>query len=154
MIDLQSLLSGAIGGLAQQKVQGQIEGTLPKDPLEHSTEDYIREIHHVLVALASFLKDQALTHSDVYRFVTLYKQGQGTYYRPEHAEDRAHFQIFSPVSVTLNVLDSGLLPFNITIPAATWTNIDLPEGSKYQLDAGFTSNSLVVYIRDTSADVI
>lgn len=153
-IDWSSIFHGAVGGIVANKAQKTIDEALPQDQFNHSTEDYIRDIHHVLVSLAAFLRDQSLTHHDIYTYVTLYKAGQGAYYRPVHTTERSHFQIFSPVAVTLNVTDSGLGPFNLTLSPAVWTTIDFPEGSKFQIDSGYTANSLVIYERETSGDVI
>jgi hypothetical protein len=75
-------------------------------------------------------------------------------YTPEHKGTRQHFQIFSPVQLTLNVLGTALGTFNLTVPAASWVTIDFPDGAQYQLDTSMSMNVQTIYVRETAASVV
>lgn len=159
MIDIKSLITGAAAGWASSKATQKIDEAVtpvldPADPYNHSTDDYIRDIHYVLVELAAWLKEQAIKQEDIFEHVTLSKSGYGSPFKPNATQGRQNIQLFSPVAATLNVNASGLLPFNLSLPAADWKDINLPDGTTYILDASYTSNSLVVYMRNTGQSTV
>jgi hypothetical protein len=89
---------------------------------------------------------------DTFSFKQIYKQGQGVPYVPAHSSNREHFFIFSPVQLLLNVNAPGLGIFNQTIQAATWTQLDLPDGASYQLDTSMGFTQITVWQRETNTN--
>lgn len=156
VLDAGAIATGIASSIVSERAKAPIDSAI-NDALgidKGKTEaDILAEIHELLVLFYKQMREQFSNSEDVYKFITIWKNGLGSQYQPSHSGNRQHFQIFGASAVLLNVTAPGLGAFNLTTVAAGWLNTDLPDGTGYYLDASVSTNSVTFWQRETDASV-
>lgn len=159
-VDIVDFAQTVLASITATKLHNTLDDHVSEDlqgnPPDKSSEDYLQEIHALLISALVWFKHQQSEQQDLYKFITINKAGIGPSYTPRHIDERQHFVLFSPYTpaVVLNCNSSGLGAFNLTLPTANWMNLDLPEGTQYYLDASAPANSMQFWQRETNANVV
>lgn len=141
MIDYEIIINGVVAGLATENFS---------DKKHHeTTNEHLYEIKHLLREQRDYTQ-KVLLHlpketRDIYKIQTLVKVG--TPYI-SNTDNRQYTRILVPTQTILNIT-SVLGIFTLTVPAATWTSLDLPDRSTVLLDSTNTASSQQVYLRYT-----
>ena len=145
-------IQGAVSGYIQNKTSQALEQTITPDS-EPGVDYYIKEIHRVLIDLTQYLQKQEAVNGDIFKYITLFKSGQGSVFKPRNTGDRLHIAMLSPVNLTLNISVTAFGTTTKSVNAWSWTTIDLPDNAEIILDAGNTMAQQNVYIRWTNQDI-
>ena len=110
----------------------------------------LRDVRDTLSLLHEFLVNNSRPSEldDTYKSITISKAAFGPAILLQ-LHERQYVRVLASASTVLNV-QTVIGAFSITIPAATWTPLDLPEGSTIALDATFANNTTQLWVRLTN----
>jgi len=135
-----------IAGIVEGAVAGTLTHEITKSP-EDKLLNAMLDVHILLQQLHLFLTQNTET-VDIYKIVQVFKTSTGPTWLPV-TEGRKYLRVFTPLSTVLNIISSPLGPFNVTIPPAVWTPLDLPDTTTYALDTSFALNTAYLWVRYT-----
>ncbi len=127
--------------------------TTPEDSIQMHQLHALHALYMLVQEMHDFFKHQTLPERfDIFKIITLYKQGQGGNWIPLK-ENTQYLRVYALVPTAVLVTSPLGPPAIVTIPAVTlpalWLPWDFPDGSSFMLDATATANQMNIFTRLT-----
>src|SRR6266571_6283605 len=151
MLTGEDMLDGIAAGTAAGVVGSHVARvTSPDDAVQLAQKDHLESIYLALAEIADFQAKDSIPpeEKDLFKVVTLYKQGFGSPFTPV-SEHRQYMRMICGVSLPISVT-SVIGQSNLTLPSWSWVPVDFPDNTSYLLDASAPGNSQTIWVRYTN----
>ncbi len=151
MLTGEDMLDGIAAGTAAGVVGSHVARvTSPDDAVQLAQKDHLESIYLALAEIADFQAKDSIPpeEKDLFKVVTLYKQGFGPPFTPV-SEHRQYMRMICGVSLPISVT-SVIGQSNLTLPPWSWVPVDFPDNTSYLLDASAPGNSQTIWVRYTN----
>lgn len=123
---------------------------VPSLDVFHSMNKHLFDIKEIARELHEYLQTRIYPpeSQDIFKIVTLYKQGQGSNFIPDN-QGRPYLYVYALQTTNVVITSPLAPPTSATIPAGKWVNLNFPNGTSFILDTIATANQLNIYARYT-----
>jgi len=130
MLTGEDMLDGIAAGTAAGVVGSHVARvTSPDDAVQLAQKDHLESIYLALAEIADFQAKDSIPpeEKDLFKVVTLYKQGFGPPFTPV-SEHRQYMRMICGVGLPISVT-SVIGQSNLTLPPWSWVPVDFPDNT-------------------------